>query len=132
MTYRENFISKYSGVRRKGYGGYWYRCANCGCWCGRPCEERAYILDDMKMDINDDKVNLAGIFIGAKIKRISLPAGHLFNDKKYGLVPNGNSSGYWHIPKSSTSYRAYALPTSTAGLYLRNKFNVVILSASIY
>lgn len=52
MGYRENFIRKNPGVRLRGYGGMWYRCASCGKWCGRPGSERAYIRDDMKMEVD--------------------------------------------------------------------------------
>jgi 5-methylcytosine-specific restriction endonuclease McrA len=52
MGYRDNFIRKYPGVRRVGMGGYWYRCAICGKWCGRPGREQAYIPDNMKMEVD--------------------------------------------------------------------------------
>lgn len=50
--YRAKFVRKYPGVRRFGMGGYWYRCANCGGWCGRPGAERANIPDNLKMEVD--------------------------------------------------------------------------------
>lgn len=52
MGYREDFIRKNPGVRRRGMGGYWYRCSFCGKWCGRPGREQAYIPDHMKMEVD--------------------------------------------------------------------------------
>lgn len=52
MGYRDNFIRKYPGIRRRGYGGYWYRCAICGKWCARPGREQAYIPEEMKMEVD--------------------------------------------------------------------------------
>lgn len=52
MGYRDSFIKKYPGIRRRGYSGYWYRCAICGKWCGRPGREQAYIPEDMKMEVD--------------------------------------------------------------------------------
>lgn len=49
---RNNFIRHNPGVRRPGMGGYWYRCAHCGKWCGRPGQERASIPDYMKMEVD--------------------------------------------------------------------------------
>lgn len=69
-----------------------------------------------KIDFSTIK-NYTGIFQGATITVITLPAGHPFNDKSSGLVPNGQANGYWYVAKSSTSYKAYSLPTSTAGSY---------------
>ena len=47
---RQAFVRANPGVRRPGMGGYWYRCAHCGKWCGRPGKERANIPDDMRME----------------------------------------------------------------------------------
>lgn len=49
---RQKFISANPGVRLQGYGGFWYKCAHCGKWCGRPGQERAYIPDNMKMEVD--------------------------------------------------------------------------------
>lgn len=49
---RNNFIKHNRGIRLKGYGGWWYKCANCGNWCGRPGQERANIPDHMKMEVD--------------------------------------------------------------------------------
>lgn len=47
---RQAFVKANPGVRRPGMGGYWYHCAHCGKWCGRPGREKAYIPDDQKME----------------------------------------------------------------------------------
>lgn len=52
MGYRENYIRKYPGIRRRCKGGYWYRCSICGKWCGRPGRENAYIPDYEKMEVD--------------------------------------------------------------------------------
>ena len=52
MGYRENFIRKYPGIRRRGVGGFWYKCSICGEWCGRPGREQAYIPEHMKMEVD--------------------------------------------------------------------------------
>lgn len=49
---RAAFIKAYPGVRLRGRGGFWYRCAICGKWCGRPGSERVYIRDDEKMEVD--------------------------------------------------------------------------------
>lgn len=49
---RQRFIKANPGVRLQGYGGYWYRCAHCGKWCGRPGREGAKIPDDYKMEVD--------------------------------------------------------------------------------
>ena len=49
---RQMFVKANPGVRLQGYGGWWYRCAHCGKWCGRPGAERAHIPDDMKMEVD--------------------------------------------------------------------------------
>lgn len=49
---RQRFVKAYPGVRLAGYGGFWYKCAHCGRWCGRPGAERAYIPDDIKMEVD--------------------------------------------------------------------------------
>ena len=33
---RAKFIKANPGVKRAGKTGYWYKCAHCGKWCGRP------------------------------------------------------------------------------------------------
>ena len=40
---RQMFVQYNPGVRRLGKKGYWYRCAHCGKWCGRPGGEKANI-----------------------------------------------------------------------------------------
>lgn len=49
---RAKFVRAYPGVRRLGKGGYWYKCAHCGKWCGRPGVEKAYIPDNEKMEVD--------------------------------------------------------------------------------
>lgn len=49
---RMNFVKANPGVRRFGKKGYWYRCAICGKWCGRPGKENAYIREDEKMEVD--------------------------------------------------------------------------------
>lgn len=46
---RQMFIRANPGVRLPGRKGYWYRCAHCGKWCGRPGNEHANIQDYEKM-----------------------------------------------------------------------------------
>ena len=50
--YRQDFIVKHPGKTRNGYPGYWYKCANCGKWCGRPGNTGATIPDDAKMEVD--------------------------------------------------------------------------------
>lgn len=52
QSVRIKFVRAYPGVRRLGRGGYWYRCAHCGKWCGRPGRENAYIKDSEKMEVD--------------------------------------------------------------------------------
>lgn len=52
---RQMFVKAYPGVRRLGYKGYWYRCAHCGKWCGRPGGEKAKIPDSDKMEVDHIK-----------------------------------------------------------------------------
>lgn len=52
QSVRIKFVKANPGVRRMGYGGFWYRCALCGKWCGRPGNENAYIRDDEKMEVD--------------------------------------------------------------------------------
>lgn len=49
---RQMFVKANPGVRLPGYNGYWYRCAKCGKWCGRPGRERANIPEDCKMEVD--------------------------------------------------------------------------------
>lgn len=49
---RKMFIQTNPGARLTGRKGYWYRCAHCGKWCGRPGGERACISDDQKMEVD--------------------------------------------------------------------------------
>lgn len=49
---RNMFVKANPGVRLPGKKGWWYRCAHCGRWCGRPGGERANIPDDMKMEVD--------------------------------------------------------------------------------
>ena len=49
---RRLFIQHNPGVRLMGRKGYWYRCANCGNWCGRPGREHANIPDYLKMEVD--------------------------------------------------------------------------------
>lgn len=51
-SYRTAFIREHPGVRRIGKRGYWYRCARCGKWCGRPGNDRVYIPDNQKMEVD--------------------------------------------------------------------------------
>ena len=49
---RQKFVRAYPGIRLPHRKGFWYRCACCGKWCGRPGGERADIPDDMKMEVD--------------------------------------------------------------------------------
>ncbi len=49
---RSSFIKAKPGVRRIGKKGYWYRCARCGKWCGRPGSDRVTIKDSEKMEVD--------------------------------------------------------------------------------
>lgn len=49
---RKLFVQHFPGIRLIGRKGYWYRCAHCGKWCGRPGGERANIPDYMKMEVD--------------------------------------------------------------------------------
>lgn len=49
---RAMFVRNYPGIRRADRGGYWYRCAHCGKWCGRPGREKAYIADHERMEVD--------------------------------------------------------------------------------
>ena len=52
---RQRFIKANPGIRLQGYSGYWYKCAHCGKWCGRPGRERARIADECKMEVDHIK-----------------------------------------------------------------------------
>ena len=52
---RRMFVQHNPGIRLAGRKGYWYRCAHCGKWCGRPGGEKACIPDDMKMEVDHIK-----------------------------------------------------------------------------
>ena len=52
---RQMFIKNNPGVRRPGKKGYWYRCAHCGKWCGRPGHDNVKIPDDQKMEVDHIK-----------------------------------------------------------------------------
>ena len=54
-SYRSVFIKSNPGIRLPGYAGYWYRCANCGKWCGRPGRDRVRIPDNCKMEVDHIK-----------------------------------------------------------------------------
>jgi len=49
---RQRFVKANPGIRLPGYGGWWYKCAHCGKWCGRPGAEKANIPDHMKMEVD--------------------------------------------------------------------------------
>ena len=49
---RKMFVQAKPGVRLPGRKGFWYRCAHCGKWCGRPGGEKAKIPDDYKMEVD--------------------------------------------------------------------------------
>lgn len=49
---RRMFVKNNPGVRRRGYKGYWYRCAHCGKWCGRPGGDNVTIKDSEKMEVD--------------------------------------------------------------------------------
>lgn len=55
QSYRQAFIRANPGVRLPGYAGYWYRCSNCGKWCGRPGLDRIKIPDSCKMEVDHIK-----------------------------------------------------------------------------
>ena len=49
---RQYFIRHNPGIRLLGRKGYWYRCKNCGNWCGRAGREHANIPDHLKMEVD--------------------------------------------------------------------------------
>ena len=49
---RQMFVKANPGVRLLGRKGWWYRCAHCGRWCGRPGGEHAYIQEYEKMEVD--------------------------------------------------------------------------------
>lgn len=49
---RQAFIKAYPGVRLPGRKGFWYRCAHCGKWCGRPGSSGVKIPDNLKMEVD--------------------------------------------------------------------------------
>ena len=49
---RSNFIRINPGVRRFGKKGFWYRCAHCGKWCGRPGNDNVKIRLDERMEVD--------------------------------------------------------------------------------
>jgi 5-methylcytosine-specific restriction endonuclease McrA len=49
---RAMFIKNKPGVRRPGMGGYWYRCAHCGKWCGRSGGDNINIPSDSIMEVD--------------------------------------------------------------------------------
>lgn len=49
---RQMFVRNNPGVRRVGRKGYWYRCAHCGKWCGRPGGEHAKLAEHEKMEVD--------------------------------------------------------------------------------
>lgn len=51
-NYRYNFIKFNPGVRRRGKKGWWYRCAHCGKWCGRPGDDNIVIPDNECMEVD--------------------------------------------------------------------------------
>ena len=48
---RQMFIQHNKGIHSPT-GGWWYRCAICGGWCGRPGKEKAKIPDAQKMEVD--------------------------------------------------------------------------------
>ena len=51
---RAKFIKANPGVKRAGKTGYWYKCAHCGKWCGRPGYGNSSdsIPADQKMEVD--------------------------------------------------------------------------------
>ena len=49
---RAKYIKYNPGVAKFGRPGYWYRCQNCGKWCGRPDRSGAYISENEKMEVD--------------------------------------------------------------------------------
>lgn len=49
---RNMFVKANPGVRLRGRKGFWYKCAHCGVWCGRPGGEKANIPDHLKMEVD--------------------------------------------------------------------------------
>ena len=49
---RQNFIRNNPGIKLPGKAGYWYRCARCGRWCGRPGRSGVYIPEDIRMEVD--------------------------------------------------------------------------------
>lgn len=51
-NYRYDFIKANPGVRRPFKKGWWYRCARCGKWCGRPGSDNINIREDERMEVD--------------------------------------------------------------------------------
>lgn len=51
-NYRQDFIAKRPGKKRRGKKGLWYRCANCGKWCGRAGGDRITLHPDELMEVD--------------------------------------------------------------------------------
>lgn len=51
-SYRLAFIKAHPGVKKLGKKGYWYRCARCGKWCGRPGKDSVYIPENQRMEVD--------------------------------------------------------------------------------
>lgn len=49
---RINYVRKRPGKRRIGRKGYWYKCAHCGKWCGRPGWDKVKIPKSQKMEVD--------------------------------------------------------------------------------
>ena len=49
---RQYFIQHNRGIQLRGYKGYWYVCACCGCYCGRPGNTGAGIPQRYKMEVD--------------------------------------------------------------------------------
>jgi hypothetical protein len=52
---RSNFIKANPGKKRMGKKGRWYRCAHCGCWCGRSGSDKVNIPQAIRMEVDHIK-----------------------------------------------------------------------------
>ena len=52
---RAYFIKHNPGKKRLGKKGMWYRCAHCGCWCGRSGRDNVDIPQSIRMEVDHIK-----------------------------------------------------------------------------
>ena len=52
---RYSFIKAHPGKKRIGKKGLWYKCAHCGCWCGRSGSDNVNIPQEIRMEVDHIK-----------------------------------------------------------------------------